>query len=479
MSSYSPRYPGPRWSIHFGCREGVEKFALEELHAVAQSCLPYTIEVRAAADCEPREHGLLLGTPDNHPLIRQLVQENRLRMPDQPEGFTIASIPSPWNAQCRLVVIAGNTPVAVLYGVETLNSQVLSKKAGLEPSRCALNGLVDFEIRDYPRIAERGIWTWGYVIYDYRRFLDHMARLRLNTLTIWNDTPPLNCQDVIEYAHTRGIQVILGFPWGWGMEYDLSDPADRSRIEAQVLQHYQTEIAPLTPDGIYFQTLTEHRNTRLGERSVATITCELVNEIAAKLYAITPGLKIQFGLHATSIQNNYADLNGLDPRVAIIWEDAGALPYSYTPRLKDRGRSFAKTLAYSTDLAAFRPRTPFGMVPKGWTCLDWLHEFEHHQAYLLGARSRRHIRLKFARLRPRWALVNLLWRLFYRKGIEFYRSMFEVTQGNMIVQALVEDGLLEERIQPALSLYAETLWNPLEDARNILNQSRSAYYRET
>jgi hypothetical protein len=262
------------------------------------------------------------------------------------------------------------------------------------------------------------------------------------------------------------------------MEYNLAAPAHRSQIEAQVLQHYQAEIAPLKPDGIYFQTLTEHHHTRLGEQSVAALTCELVNAISAKLYELTPGLNIQFGLHATSIQDHYSDLSGLDPRVTIVWEDAGALPYSYTPLLKYRGRTFTETLVYSHKLASFRSGTTFGMVPKGWTCLDWLHEFEHHPAYLLGVRSQEHIRRRYARLRPRWALVNLLWRLFYRKGIEFYRSMLEITCGNMTVQGLVEDGLLEKRIQPSLALYAETIWNPLEEAGNILTHAKSRYYQD-
>ena len=43
-----------------------------------------------------------------------------------------------------------------------------------------------------PALENRGLWTWGYVIYDYRRYLDNMARLKLNMLVVWNDCAPRN-----------------------------------------------------------------------------------------------------------------------------------------------------------------------------------------------------------------------------------------------------------------------------------------------
>ncbi len=470
MSSYHLRYPGPRWSIHFGSRQGIEAFALEELYGAVQSQLPYTLEARQANIRNPREHALVIGTLQNNDLIRQLTNCAMLHLPKHPESYEIACLPAPWDARYRMVTIASGAPSGVLYGVEAFNAQFL-------PRSQTLTSLPDRSIRDYPRIARRGVWTWGYVIYDYRRFLDHMARLRMNFLTIWNDVPPLNCRDVIAYAHTRGIRLFLGFPWGWGTQYDLGNPADRQAIEAEVLRHYQTEIAPLHPDGIYFQTLTEHGSTEMGGRSVASITCDLVNTISAKLFTVTPGLEIHYGLHATSIQDRYEDLKALDPRVNIVWEDAGALPYAYTPELKDRRRTFHETLAYSLDLAGLIPGAAFGMVPKGWTTLNWKHEFEHHTSFLLGVRTQATIRRLLARRRLRWALVNLLWRQYYRQGIAFYRSLLQATQGNMIVEGLIEDGLFEERIQPSVALFAETIWNPLDEPRKILAHSYSPYYQ--
>ena len=42
-------------------------------------------------------------------------------------------------------------------------------------------------------------------------------------------------------------------------------------------------------------------------------------------------MKIEWGLHASSILDNYKDLESLDPPIVIVWEDAGVIPYSYDP----------------------------------------------------------------------------------------------------------------------------------------------------
>lgn len=473
------RHPGPRWSIAYGAYQGIEKFVLEELHRTVQSRLPYTVEISPAGAAGQPEHVLMVGTPQNTPLVAQLAASGVLCPPDTPQGFEIRGMASPWDPHYRLVVVAARQPEGVLYGVETFNARLLAfssnpirRSPGLPRTL-----MEDFHLNESPRIAHRGLWSWGYVIYDYRRYLDAMARLRLNTLIMWNDVPPLNCREMIDYAHARGVRVVLGFSWGWGREYNLANLADRQRIEEEVLRHYLEWIEPLHPDGIYFQTLTEHSQTALEDHTVAALTCDLVNRISARLFEITPILEIQFGLHATSIGENFADLKTLDPRVDILWEDAGALPFAYLPTLKDRGRSFAETLAYSKSLAGLRPGAGFGMVAKGWTTLDWEKEFEHHPPYLLGEQPSAFLQRRLAQRRARWRLVNLLWYRLFPKAAEFYRAMLEVNR-DMTVIGLVEDGVLEERIQPSVAMFAETLWNPLEDHRSILRRARSRYYAE-
>ena len=492
---YIPRFLGPRWTLLYGSFDGVEKFAVEELHRMVQFFLPYVIEVLPAQDLpaqKPQDHVLLVGTPQTVPLLEEVLHRKGLSIPSHPEGYLTAGFTSPWNAERKMVVIAGNQSSGVLYGVEDFNSRILSNrvmpdKITAKSLRQALDGIEEFSFQEGPHIDMRGIWTWGHVIYDYRRFLDHMARLRLNLLTIWDDIPPINCKDVIEYAHQRGVKVFLGFPWGWGMDLDLTLSSDRQRIQEMVVQHYQNYISPMPIDGIYFQTLTEHGNLELNGRSVAAITCNLVNEITAALYKIKPDLQIHFGLHATSIRERYTDLAGLDRRVTIIWEDAGTLPYTYLPALEINNspatgwyapNTFEATLDYSQKLATFRPGTPFGLVPKGWTNLDWPGEFEHHSSFLSGIRSKAFMHERLEQIRPRWDKVNALWLRYYRQGINFYQSMLNISPGNMVVEGLIEDGLFEEQIQPAVALYAETLWNPSRVPEDILAQALSAYYQD-
>ena len=494
MPAYERRYSGTRWSIIYGAYDGVEGFAVNELQAAVQRYLPYVVEVRSAPSGLPEaaglpatgEHLMLVGTPADSPLIGELVRQGLIARPTREQGYTITCAASPYAEGARLVAIAGFDAPGVLYGVEDFCAHVLA--AGISPDgpahrREAFDRMPDCALAGSPAIAARGLWTWGYVIYDYRRFIDHMARLKLNRLTVWNDCPPLNCRAVIDYAHTRGVDVILGFHWGWGLSLDLANAADRETIRGEVLRTYRENYRGLGMDGIYFQTLTEHSHTEMGGRSVAALVCELVNEVAGALLALDPDLYIQFGLHATSIRDRWAELAALDPRVSIVWEDAGVIPYAYDP--VTAGYSLAwdavatpeGTIEYSRKLATLRPGCEFGMVPKGWICLRWAEEFEHHGPFILGERDPSFIRRRLADRQPRWDAVNALWLRNYRHAVRFYREMLDVAS-KMTVAGLVEDGMFEDAIQPSVALFAQTLWDPTRDEDEILQLSLSPYYRE-
>jgi hypothetical protein len=499
MTPYTPRYPGPRWSLIYGSRTGVSGFALNELQRAVQARLPYVLPVLPAQETAweaLQEHAILLGTPKDNPLVARCLNESGLSLgvpgthvgvpgthvgvPGTPDGYPASCLaqvlPAPWNPERHIVLLTGSAPEGVLHAVEVFNSRILCGTAlpdKLEPGRLrqALDAIADCTIQEAPAVPERGLWTWGYVIYDYVRFLDNLARLHLNRLTIWNDVPPVNCHDVIAAAHQRGVQLCLGFPWGWGMDYDLADPADRRKIQDQVIEHYARHIQPQQPDGIYFQTLTEHNQLELGGKSVAALTCELVNRTASALYELTPGLDIRFGVHATSIRQNYREFIHLDPRITIVWEDAGALPFSYLPTLELNGMSYEETLEYACELASFRPGTIFAMIAKGWTTLDWEHEFEHHGPYLLGQCSRAYTRKRLELIQPRWDKVNTLWLQHFQKAQSFYQALLKVSDGKLSVLGLVEDGLFEESIQPSVALFAETLWDPYASPEQLLQRA--------
>lgn len=488
---YDPRYPGTRWTLVYGNYSGIEQFAVNELQSLVQDFLPYTLRA-ASAGCiaDPLEgHVLLAGTPDNNRYIGDLVRRGNITIPDAAESYTIAGFESPFSPGNRLIVIAGRGARGVLYGVEDFNSRTAAETLPENPVyfRKSFDGMTDFSLSESPKIANRGIWTWGYVIYDYRRFFDRMARLRMNMITIWNDCPPENCREVLQYAHDRGIRVILGFHWGWGVPgIDISRAEDRERVRGIVAANYREHYANLDIDGIYFQTLTEHHELEMGGVSVAELSCRLVNETARALYEIRPDLYIQFGLHATSIRERYMDLASLDPRIVIVWEDAGtAVPYGYTPPRTAPGQAPQpgvwnglpeEALEYSRKLATFRPGTEFGLVPKGWINLRWPEEFEHHESFILGERSQSFIQMRLAERQPHWDRVNRVWMVENHHASRFYREILKAGPPRITATALVEDGLFEACVQPSVALFAQTVWDPFRDDDELIVQALSPYY---
>jgi len=296
-------------------------------------------------------------------------------------------------------------------------------------------------------------------------------------LTIWNSEAPLNLPEVCDYAHQRGIKIIAGFNWGWGYKRDISSAEGRAFIKKLALDAYREEYLSAPLDGIYFQTETEHKNKVLNGRSVAAWCCDMVNEIAREFYKINPKLSIQFGLHATSIRENYRDLAKLDRRIIITWEDAGALPFAYKPNPHYED-GYKKTLAYSKQLAAFRPGTPFALVPKGWMCLRWGDEFAKHGPLLLGERAPEYLRERLAARQGEWDATNSGWFRHYPLAARFYREASKINP-NIWATGLVEDGMFEARIQPSVSLFAETVWNPHQSDAEILARAMRPYVTTT
>lgn len=486
MQIRQQRHPGNRWKLVYGEYAGVEKTAVNRLVRTCQRFLPYVLETIPASAKLNRTEGYLIiaGTPQSNPLVAELQQREIIRLPEKAAGFCLVSQVSPWNPANRVLILAGRDASGLLHATSDFAAQIatpvlMPDQVNAEKLRAAFDQMADFQITDFPRIENRGLWTWGYVIYDYRRFIENMSRLKMNMLTIWNDCPPQNIADIIDYAHAHGVKIILGFHWGWGMDFDLARQSDRRQIKEMVLREYAQNYRHLNIDGIYFQTLTEHRELEIGGRSVAAVVCEMVNDISRELFRENPDLAIQFGLHATSIRERYRDLATLDPRVVIVWEDAGTLPYAYKPELTNPNlpedwRTFEETLAYSQELACFRKNTPFALVPKGWTCIDWDTEFEHHRDFILGEWNSQSIRRRLNTRQSHWDRVNMHWLRYFPKGIEFYREILNCKPASMIVTGLIEDGMFEARIQSSVALFAETIWNPLREPDEILEQAVNA-----
>jgi hypothetical protein len=502
MDTHPLRFEGKRWTIVYGAYRGIEAVAVDELQRIVQGCQPYVVAVRPAAGFKPApgEFALYVGTPANHPRIEELVRRKQLPLPSSREGCAVTLGTVPGKAGGRFMAVAGSDAKGVLNGVADFGAKVVGKQATPiqeHDRRAAFDRLPDLTFGGQPALENRGLWTWGYVIYDYRRFLDNMARLKLNMLVIWNDCAPLNLAAIVRHAHARGIRVICGFHWGWGLKVTLSDRAARKRIKATVLAAYEEQYRDQGIDGIYLQTVTEHAETELGGKSTAALACEWVNDIGRALLARYPHLTIQFGLHATSIVEHYEDLKPLDERIAIIWEDAGTVPYSticretgatvYTPALEFPADSHLArhglgdvngTIEFSKRLAAFRGKAEFGLCPKGYANLDWEHEFEHHGPFILGERTAEFIRQRHDRKKPGLDAMDRQWLKAAPHAARFYREVRAEARGPMTAVALVEDALFEQAIAPSVALFAETVWNPHQPDDALIDTSLSGYYRE-
>ena len=482
-----PRWPGTRWPVRHAAATPVERYALAEAQRLVQRQVPYVVRVEEA-EKDPTGHPdnlLFLGTPAGCPRIKGFCDRSRLSVPEEPGSYLLACQASPWNPDRTVILVAGRDAAGVLNGVEDLGARVLG--TGLADPQMwgtprAMESVAPCVRAESPVILRRGIWSWGYVVYEYRRFLDAMARLRMNALTLWNDVPPENAAAVVAYAHDRGIEVVWGFHWGWGIkDLDLGNPEHVAWVRRSVLETYERQYAGIPHDGIYFQTATEVRDTRIGNVPIARLACDLVNDVGRALLERHPGLRIQFGLHATSILDNCGELDGLDPRISIVWEDAGVIPWNYVPTTEGPTPGLGtvdETVAYGRRLAALRDRAELCMVAKGFTALRWDTEFEHHGPFLLGERSPSWIRRRRETRQPIWDRADGLWMANWRHAARFYREALAERPRMTDVRALVEDGLLEERIAPSIALFANLLWNPLADNDELPVIAHSPWYAE-
>jgi hypothetical protein len=471
-----------RWTVLYGGNRAVERQAVVDLYRALQFHVPYVLPIVAAKDVDPGdfEHVVLVGTAGSNPVLADLVARGVIPAPSGAQGYTLWIGKTPWDDRYRLIAVVGADTAGVLYGVQELLASLSAANVPLDKPlkrRAALVDLPDRVSVEAPAIPDRGLWTWGYVIYDYRRFLDNMVRLKLNMLTVWNSEAPLNLPEILTYAHDRGIKVIVGYNWGWGHKLSLTSAEDCAVIKRLALDTYRKEYADHPIDGIYFQTITEHHEKVQDGRTVAARCCEMVNDIASELYAMAPNLSVQFGLHATSIREHYTDLAALDPRMIITWEDAGALPFSYAPN-PQLGDGYEATLAYAKQLAAFRPGSTFAMVPKGWTCLRWEDEFAKHGPFLLGERDPAYLRERLTARQGEWNSVNAQWLRNFPLAARFYREILEINP-RILSTGLVEDGMFEARIQPGVSLFAEMLWNPRQSDADLLVRAMRPYVTPT
>lgn len=465
-------YGTHRWQIVYGSYEGIEKTAIDRLYGLVQSFVPYILTALPAAQAEEGHHQIIIGTMASNPMLRQLAELGFFQPQDRPEGYCIQTGPHPQYPQRQIVVLQGADPAGVLYAVADYERWALRHGEIYhgyhydKQYRPFIDEVLPFSRRSYPKIEHRGFWSWGHVIYDYCSYIDHMSACKLNTLILWNDYAPLNAREIIDYAHAHGVKIIWGFSWCWGQPVDPLDPAELEKWTAFVLETYETQYAPLNADGIYFQTFTETADTTIGGHSISDLVIHWVNEISRRVYARYPDLWIQFGIHASSIRSECVKFSAIDPKMSIVWEDAGGFPYAYDPARCDNPKD---TLDYTRQLLSLRDnRERFGAVFKGFTVLNWA-KFEHQKGpFVLGTGN---ALANIERSREKafyWRYAAPYWisQAPYLK--ELLQTVADAPVRDRLITALVEDGMWESAIHSSAALFAELLWDPNQNLPDIL-----------
>ncbi|RAV20443.1 hypothetical protein [Paenibacillus contaminans] len=469
-------HEGTRWTIVHGKYDGVEKHALHVLYNIVQPYVPYLMTLHS--DSEEREtlqdyNLIVLGTVHSSEWIRELADNGTIRPHPKAEGYKIKVTQSPLNPERQMIVLAGTDENGALYAVNDFEHYYLDANDDdiFQQKKNFTAEMPAYEASSAPAIADRGFWTWGHVIYDYRAYIDNMAKWKLNFITIWNDFAPINAKEVTDYAHSRGIKVIWGFSWSWGETCNPDDPEDLDKWTERVLQTYETQYAHLGGDGIYFQTFTETNDKHIGDKPIAELVVKWVNHISGKMLEKHPDLWIKFGLHATSIRENYTYLEKLDPRVNITWEDAGAFPYHYEAADSE---TIAETLQYTSTISGLRGREEdFGLVIKGCTFLNWF-AFEHQKGVIvLGEAKPSFIETMSGqqdRANRQWKHQQAYWMKNLPQLLDTLKVALESGAGRVSAEALVEHGLWEKHMWFPAALCAESLWNPYEDAGELIRK---------
>ena len=383
------------WKIVYHKYEGMEKRAIELLSKEAGKYIireegGYTLYV---LPCEKEgkaieKNAVVVGLYDESMTVQKYVQAEEIKE----SGFLVKVIKNPANEEGRIVIITAREETELFYGAVSFLDDYIPEYAPWHgavrmPQIIFNEPLFEYSYAESSAYPSRSVFTWGHPINDYRAYIENMARLKLNQLIIWNDYMPLNVEEIIDYAHSYGIEVIFGYAWGWkpGFGKNITDISDArlQELKAEIIAHYEENYAKINCDGIYFQSFTENQNEYVGDRLIAEAVRVLVNDTAQELWKKYPNLKLQFGLHAISVKNHLDEIAKVDKRIEILWEDCGAFPYDYKSIVFSE-EAFAQTLEFTKRILTLRGNAPVGLLFKGAMTLDWSRFVRQGGEFILG-----------------------------------------------------------------------------------------------
>lgn len=458
-----------------GKYEGRTKHCADFLYGELAPKVPYILTITEEHKFPEEKYGefniIAVGTAESNAFLKKLCDKNLLTAPENPEGYRIKIFDNPFNAEKQIFALTGGGDTGSLYAVSEFCQRYLQYAEQTHDHNHYFippftQKMPECDYEQSPKISERGIWTWGHVIFDFKRFADNMVRLKMNTLIIWNDHAPLNAKEMVDYAHLSGIKLIWGISFGWGYDYDISDSGALEKIVDDALDNYEKNYSHTGCDGLYFQTFTETETSDKNGMSIAAQAASFVNLARRKATERFGNIRLQFGLHATSVKEKLEELQSVSNDVEIVWEDCGAFPFAYVAKKTDK---FEETCDLVKKVANLRGEDDnFSVVLKGLCCLDW-SIFEHQKgSFIAGKYCARDVSARYEQKKKVWRYQNAYWLKNADKAHTMMNVIQKETNGKTMVAALIEDGLFEEKINLGAAVMGMLMWDCERDIKDTL-----------
>ena len=466
-----------KWIIVYSDYKPTMRHAVDELQKEFSSRVGYAVPIKDINKLTSEDNQnysvAFVGEKDSNKVFADIF------VPDNDEGYTFKVTPILDNGTQNIYITA-KKPVGVLYGVMDFINEYLShhmyttRNYRVTDARffpiINIEGLPKYEKSSSPSVKERGLWTWGHVIYDYKAYLKNMARLRFNVIIIWNDRVPKNGKEIVAFAHELGIKVIWGYSWGWDNDGSHPELTEENAIiwGKKALSIYETQYLPTGADGIYFQTFTETDDENVDGLRISEIVTKWVNTLATPLYEKYPNLRIQFGLHANSVKNYVEDISKVNDKMEIVWENCGCFPFTYFP---DEIDGLKETLEFTKKISCLRGKNDkFGVVTKSMCLLDWNTFVHPYDEFVLGESDANVVEEKAKEKDKIWKFFQTYWLDNADVAYSVIKNMAFVKNGNLLMTSLVEDGLFEKHVYFPVALYSAMLWDTNSTAKELIKQ---------
>lgn len=461
------------WKIFYSKYEGAQKRAVDLVYRELGNYQLRDTGVYSfhAVACENQEtlprdcHAVVLGRYVDNPVMQSYLQANEVAE----NGYVVKVMDHPENPACKLVLLCGDTDREVFYAAADFVDDYFTVATPSVDAYIHLrHELLEQRLPDYyhasaPSFKTRSVFTWGHPINDYRQYFENLARLKFNQVIVWNDFLPLNADDIVECAHSYGMELIWGYAWGWGFNCKESNVRDLDVLKDSIVQEFCATYQHAKCDGIYFQSFTELSESSIDGISVASAVVKLVNMTANELFKYNPDLHIQFGLHASSVKENIADIAQVDDRIEIVWEDCGGFPYKASPiSLQLDECDFEEQTQFADNILCLRDGGKSGIVYKCLLTMDWSRGRVTHQAgrYVMGETgdgTKQHDERLLADI---WRFYSAEWVKHGERAYALTRHIHETSSGT---NTMCLAGMFSGGVWFPTAMCAEMFWDCEQD----------------